>query len=151
MKTTTLLPTIALFAASCGLLLPSSAPAQTTTPPPYGQPNVFTKEQAQAQSKTQMAQAQLQYINLLERGFDQLSNIVTANSYHLTKDEVVAGFGDAFNAQTQQEGALMLATIIKANRILGRNDRWLTQDWVQAWIAVYRLDPTTGEALPPAP
>ena len=147
---TTLLHATALLATSC-CLLPSSAPAQTATPPPYGQPTVFTKEQAQTQSKTQMAQAQLQYVSLLERGFDQLSNIVTANAYHLTKEEVVAGFGDAFNAQTQQEGALMLSTIIKANRILGRNDRWLTQDWVQAWVAVYRLDPATGETLPPAP
>ena len=147
MKPSILLSATAFLAASHGLL-PLSARAQTATPPPYGQPTVFTKEQAQAQSKTQMAQAQFQYISLLERGFDQLSNIVTANSYHLTKDEVVAGFGDAFNAQTQQEGALMLSTIIKANHILGRNDRWLTQDWVQAWVAAYRIDPATGDPLP---
>ncbi len=144
-----LIPSV-LFALSAGCCLPLPSARAQTAPPlsPYGQPSVFTKEQAQAQSKTQMTQAQVQYINLLERGFDQLSNIVTANVYHLTKDEVVAGFGDAFNAQTQQEGALMLSTIIKANRILDRTDRWLTQDWVQAWIAAYRIDPATGEPLP---
>ena len=125
--------------------------AQTAPLSPYGQPNVFTKEQAQAQSKAQMTQAQVQYISLLERGFDQLSNIVTANAYHLTKDEVVGGFGDAFNVQTQREGALMLSTIIKANLILNRSDKWLTQDWVQAWVALYRIDPATGEMLPATP
>lgn len=140
----------ALLAAACCLPSPR-AQAQTVPLSPYAPPSVFTKEQAQAQSKSQMAQAQLQYISLLERGFDQLSNIVTANSYHLTRDEVIAGFGEAFHAQTQQEGALMLSTIIKANRILGRTDRWLTQDWVQAWIAAYRLDPATGEPLPATP
>ena len=146
-----LLPSALLVLSGCCCLAPSSARAQTAPPAPFGQPSVFTKEQAQAQSKTQMAQAQVQYINLLERGFDQLSNIVTANAYHLTKDEVVAGFGETFHAQTQQAGALMLSTIIKANRILNRADKWLTQDWVQAWIAAYRIDPATGEPLPPAP
>ena len=149
---TTLLASACLAALSCVCVPSPSAQAQTTPAVmPYGQPSVFTKEQAQAQSKTQMAAAQIQYINVLERGFDQLSNIVAANPYHLTREEVVAGFGDAFNAQTQQAGALMLSTIIKANRILNRTDRWLGQDWVQAWIVAYRLDPATGDALPAAP
>ena len=126
----------------------TSLRAQAAPLSPYGQPTVLTREQAQAQSKTQMAQAQVQYIGILERGFDQLSNIVTANPYHLNQADVVAGFGDAFNTQVQQEGALMLATIIKANKIIGRADKWLTQDWVIAWIAAYKLDPTTGEPLP---
>lgn len=133
------------FAAAALLGAPSLVHAQTA---PYAQPTVLTKEQAQAQAKTQMASAQLQYIGILERGFDQLSNIVTANPYHLTQAEVVTGFGDAFNAQVQQEGALMLSTIIKANKVLGRTDRWLAQEWVQSWIAAYRLDPATGEPLP---
>ncbi len=126
----------------------TSLHAQNAPLSPYGQPTVLTHEQAQAQSKTQMTQAQVQYIGILERGFDQLSNIVTANPYHLSQADVVAGFGDAFNAQVQQEGALMLATIIKANKIIGRTDKWLAQDWVMAWIAAYKLDPATGNPLP---
>ena len=126
----------------------TSLHAQTAPLTPYGQPTVLTHEQAQAQSKTQMTQAQIQYIGILERGFDQLSNIVTANPYHLSQTDVVAGFGDAFNTQVQQEGALLLATVIKANKIIGRTDKWLAQDWVVAWIAAYKLDPTTGEPLP---
>ena len=137
-----------LTAASALLLATHDASAQTSPAAPYGQPVVLTKEQAQAQSKNQMASAQIQYIGILERGFDQLSNIVTANPYHLNQADVVAGFGDAFNAQVQQEGALMLSTIIKANKILGRTDKWLAQDWVVAWITAYKLDPATGEPLP---
>ena len=137
-----------LTAASALLLATHDAPAQTSPAAPDGQPVVLTKEQAQAQSKNQMASAQIQYIGILERGFDQLSNIVTANPYHLNQADVAAGFGDAFNAQAQQEGALMLSTIIKANKILGRTDKWLAQDWVVAWIAAYKLDPATGEPLP---
>ena len=121
----------------------TSLHAQTAPLTPYGQPTVLTHEQAQAQSKTQMTQAQIQYIGILERGFDQLSNIVTANPYHLSQTDVVAGFGDAFNTQVQQEGALLLATVIKANKIIGRTDKWLAQDWVVAWLAAYKLDPTT--------
>lgn len=146
MKTRSALLTALLIAAATPpLRAQQTLPAPLT---PYAPPSVLTREQAQAQSKAQMAASQVQYISILERGFDQLSNLVTANPYHLTKDEVVAGFGDTFNAQVQQEGALMLATIIKANRILGRTDRWLAQDWVQAWVAAYRLDPATGEPLP---
>ncbi len=135
---------------ACGLL-PIAAPtvhAQTSPVVPYGQPVVLTKDQAQTQTKTQMANAQVQYIGILERGFDQLSNIVTANPYHLSQTDVVAGFGDAFNTQITQEGVLMLSTIIKANKIIGRTDKWLTQDWVVAWITIYKLDPTTGDPLP---
>ena len=128
-------------------VVPVAAHAQVPLSP-YGQPTVLTKEQAQTQTKTQMANAQVQYIGILERGFDQLSNIVTANAYHLTQADVTAGFGDAFNEQVFREGTLMLSTIIKANKILGRTDRWLTQDWVVAWIAVYKLDPATGDPLP---
>ena len=142
MKKSLLLAAAVLLAAAPGVH------AQTSPLPLYGQPTILTKEQAQAQSKTQMASAQLQYIGILERGFDQLSNIVTANPYHLAQADVVAGFGDAFNAQATQEGSLMLSTIIKANKILGRTDKWLAQDWVAAWIAVYKLDPSTGDPLP---
>ena len=136
-----------LAAASTLFIASSAAHAQTSPVVPYGQPVVLTREQAQAQTKTQMVNAQVQYIGILERGFDQLSNIVTANPYHLAQADVVAGFGDPFNAQVTQEGALMLSTIIKANKILGRTDRWLAQDWVAAWIAAYKLDPATGEPL----
>ena len=133
-----------------GTLLLAAAPlhAQTSPVAPYGQPTVMTKDQAQAQSKTVMTNAQVQYIGILERGFDQLSSIVTANPYHLAQADVVAGFGDTFSAQVSQEGALMLSTIIKANKILGRTDKWLAQDWVVAWITTYKLDPTTGDPLP---
>ena len=144
MKTTVRL----LTAASALLLTTHRAPAQTSPAVPYGQPVVLTREQAQAQSKNQMASAQIQYIGVLERGFAQLSNIVTANPNHLSQADVVAGFGDAFNVQVQQDGTLMLSTIIKANKILGRADKWLAQEWVVAWIAAYKLDPATGEPLP---
>ena len=139
-----------LLAAAVALCAAGPLHAQTAPVTSYGQPTVLTKAQAQAQSKAQMAAAQIQYIGLLERGFDQLSNLVTANAYHLSQADVTAGFGDAFNAQVQQEGALMLSTIIKANKILGRTDRWLAQDWVVAWIAAYGLDPATGNPLPAA-
>lgn len=137
-----------LTAAFTLAILPLAASAQTSPVQPFGQPTVLTKEQAQAQTKTQMANAQVQYIGILERGFDQISNFVTANSYHLTQADVTAGFGEAFSAQVFQEGTLMLSTIIKANKILGRTDRWLAQDWVVAWIAAYKLDPATGDPLP---
>ena len=141
--------TALLLAANTSLLaLAPSLRAQSAPTASYGQPTVLTKQQAQAQTKTQMANAQVQYIGSLEKGFDQLSNIVTANPYHLSQTEVMGGFGDAFNAQVFQQGALMLSTIIKANKILGRTDRWLAQEWVQARIATYRLDPATGDSLP---
>ena len=135
--------------AAAALLVAAPAVLQAQVPmSPYGQPTVLTKEQAQAQTKTQMTNAQVQCIGILERGFDQLSNIVTANPYHLSQAEVVTGFGDAFNTQVSREGALMLSTIIKSNKILGRTDKWLTQEWVLSWIAVYKLDPATGDPLP---
>lgn len=139
---------ILVTATAALILAPLLAPAQTAPIAPYGQPNVLTKEQAQAQTKTQMANAQVQYICVLERGYDQLSSIVTANPYYLSQADVVAGFGDAFNAQVLANGKLTLATIIKANKILDRTDRWLAQDWVVAWITAYRLDPATGDPLP---
>ncbi len=136
-----------IVAAALCLAAPAAVRAQTSPVAPYGQPIVLTKDQAQAQTKTQMANAQVQYIGILERGFDQLSSIVTANPYHLSQADVIAGFGDAFNAQVLANGQLLLSTIIKANKILGRTDKWLAQDWVVAWLAVYKLDPATGEPL----
>ncbi len=138
---------IAIAAALC-LAAPASGRAQTSPVVPYGQPVVLTKDQAQAQTKTQMANAQVQYIGILERGFDQLSSIVTANPYHLSQADVVAGFGEPFNTQVLANGKLLLSTIIKANQTLGRTDKWLAQDWVATWITTYKLDPATGEPLP---
>ena len=140
--------TIALLAVAA-LAAPTLSHAQSGYASPM-QFRVLTKEQKQTSTKNEINADILQTIATLEQRFDTASSRVSNNAYHLTGDEVLAGLGDADAAKAAQAGALLLSTIIKANAI-GGNDvtkAWLAQDWVQAWIAKYKLDPATGDPLP---
>ena len=134
--------------AIAALAAPAPARAQSSFTPP-GQFRVLTKDQKQAATKSEINADILQTIATLEQRFDTASSRVSNNAYHLTGDEVLAGLGDADAAKAAQAGALLLSTIIKANAI-GGNDvtkAWIAQDWVQAWLTKYKLDPVSGNAL----